>query len=112
MRTTITEALVKSAKPGFIRDDRVRLRATDDRERIQIVRRRGARFGRVRRFTLSPADRSTVAEARAQARQVLAGMVRGRDPAVAKRAKRERSRTLLSDVRRIHRGASGQAIDG
>ena len=95
MRTTITEALVRGAKPGFIRDDRVvgfALRTY--RERLQVVRRRGARLGRVRRFTLSPADRSTVAEARAQARQVLAGMSRGRDPAVVRRAKRERSRTL------------------
>ena len=36
----------------------------------------------------------TVAEARVQARQVLAGMSKGRDPAVARQAKRQRSRTL------------------
>jgi integrase len=95
MRTTITEALVRGAKPGFIRDDRVvgfALRTTTSGFKSFVVEARVS--GRVRRFTVSPADRSTVAEARAQARQVLAGMVRGRDPAVARRAKRERSRTL------------------
>jgi integrase len=95
MRTTITETLVKGAKPGFIRDDRVvgfALRTTTNGFKSFVVEARVS--GRVRRFTISPADRSTVAEARAQARQVLAGMVRGRDPAVAKRAKRERSRSL------------------
>jgi integrase len=97
MRTTITEALVKSAKPGFLRDDRVvgfALRTTATGFKSFIVEARVS--GRVRRFTLSPADRSTVAEARAQARQVLSAMVRGRDPAVAKQAKRERSRTLAA----------------
>ena len=95
MRTTITEALVRGAKPGFIRDDRVigfGLRTTASGFKSFVVEARVS--GRVRRFTISPADRSTVAEARSQARQVLAGMVRGRDPAVARRAKRERSRTL------------------
>jgi integrase len=95
MRTTITEALVRGARPGFIRDDRVigfALRTTASGFKSFIVEARVS--GRVRRFTISPADRATVAEARAQARQVLAGMVRGRDPAVVKRAKRERSRTL------------------
>jgi integrase len=95
VRTTITEALARGAKPGFIRDDRVvgfALRTTASGFKSFVVEARVS--GRVRRFTLSPADRSTVAEARAQARQVLAGMVRGRDPAVARRAKRERSRTL------------------
>jgi integrase len=96
MRTTITEALVRGAKPGFIRDDRVvgfALRTTSSGFKSFVVEARVS--GRVRRFTLSAADRSTVAEARAQARQVLAGMVRGRDPAVGRRAKRERSRTLV-----------------
>jgi integrase len=96
MRATITEALVKSAKPGFIRDDRVigfGLRTTPSGFKSFVVEARVS--GRVRRFTLSPADRSTVAEARAQARQVLSGMARGRDPAVTKQAKRERSRTLV-----------------
>jgi hypothetical protein len=95
MRTTITEALVRGAKPGFIRDDRVvgfALRTTASGFKSFVVAARV--LGRVRRFTLSPADRATVAEARAQARQVLAGMIRGRDPAVARRAKRERSHTL------------------
>jgi hypothetical protein len=36
----------------------------------------------------------TVADARAQAREILAGMSKGRDPAVTRRAKRERSPTL------------------
>ena len=97
MRTTITEALVKGAKPGFLRDDRVigfGLRTTPAMFKSFVVEARVS--GRVRRFTLSPADRSTVAEARAQARQVLSGMVRGRDPAAAKQAKRERSRTLAA----------------
>jgi integrase len=95
MRTTITEALVRAAKPGFIRDDRVigfGLRTTPSGFKSFVVEARVS--GRVRRFAISPADRATVAEARAQARQVLAGMIKGRDPAVAKRAKRERSRTL------------------
>jgi integrase len=95
MRTTITETLVKGAKPGFIRDDRVvgfALRTTASGFKSFVVEARVS--GRVRRFTISPTDRSTVAEARAQARQVLAGMVRGRDPAVTRRAKRERSRTV------------------
>jgi hypothetical protein len=97
MRTTITEALVKSAKPGFIRDDRVigfGLRTTPSGFKSFVVEARVS--GRVRRFTLSPADRSTVAEARAQARQVLSGMVRGRDPQMARKGKRERSRTLAA----------------
>jgi integrase len=96
MRTTITEALVKSAKPGFIRDDRVvgfGLRTTPALFKSFVAEARVN--GRVRRFTIAPADRSTVAEARAQARQVLSGMVRGSDPAVAKQARRERSRTLM-----------------
>src|ERR1700733_2511942 len=95
MRATITEAIVKGARSGFIRDDRVvgfALRTTASGFKSFVVE--GRVSGRGRRFTISPADRSTVAEARAQARQVLAGMVRGRDPAVARRAKRERSRTL------------------
>ena len=95
MQATITEALVKGAKPGFIRDDRVigfALRVTPGGFKSFVVEARVN--GRVRRFTLSPADRMTVAEARAQARQVLAGMSKGRDPAVVRRAKRERSRTL------------------
>ena len=78
MRTTITEALVRGAKPGFIRDDRVigfGLRTTPSGFKSFVVEARVS--GRVRRFTLSPADRATVAEARAQARQVLAGMIRG-----------------------------------
>jgi integrase len=97
MRATITEALVKGARPGFIRDDRVQgfaLRTTEAGFKSFIVEARVS--GQVRRFTLSPADRSTVAEARAQARQLLAGMSRGRDPQMAKRAKRERSRTLAA----------------
>jgi integrase len=95
MRTTITEALVRGAKAGFIRDDRLpgfALRTTANGFKAFIVEARVN--GRVRRFTLSPADRATVAEARAEARQVLAGMIKGRDPAVARRARRERSRTL------------------
>ena len=95
MRATITEAIVKGARPGFIRDDRVQgfaLRTTASGFKSFVVEARVS--GRVRRFTLSPADRVTVAEARAQARQILAGMSRGRDPQMAKRAKRERSQTL------------------
>jgi integrase len=95
LRATITEALVRAAKPGFIRDERVigfGLRTTASGFKSFVVEARVG--GRVRRFTLSPADRATVVEARAQARQVLAGMVAGTDPAVTKRAKRERSRTL------------------
>jgi integrase len=123
MRATITEALVKGAKPGFIRDDRVQgfaLRTTASGFKSFVVEARVS--GRVRRFTLSPADRATVAEARAQARQVLAGMSRGRDPQTAKRAKRERTRTLAAmldeyisarDVKettaRRYRGSLGRA---
>jgi integrase len=95
MSATITEALVKSAKPGFLRDNRVvgfALRTTENEARSFIVEARVS--GRVRRFTIGPIDRWTVAEARAEARQILAGMSKGRDPALAKRAKRERSRTL------------------
>src|SRR6202042_3198894 len=94
MRATITEAIVKGARPGFIRDDRVQgfaLRTTASGFKSFVVEARVS--GRVRRFTLSPADRVTVAEARAQARQILAGMSRGRDPQMAKRAKRERPQT-------------------
>jgi integrase len=97
MRATITEALVRGARAGFIRDDRLQgfaLRTTPSGFKSFVVEARVS--GRVRRFTLSPADRSTVAEARAQARQVLAGMSRGRDPQTAKRAKRERTRTLAA----------------
>jgi integrase len=97
MRATITEVLVKGARPGFIRDDRVvgfALRTTPSGFKSFVVEARVQ--GRVRRFTLSPADRATVAEARAKARAILAGMSEGRDPAVAKRAKRERSRTLAA----------------
>jgi integrase len=95
MRTTITEAVVKAAATGFLRDDRMRgfaLRTTATGFKAFIVEARVN--GRVRRFTIAPADRLTVAEARAQARQVLAGMSRGRDPQTAKRASHERSRTL------------------
>jgi integrase len=97
MRTTITEALVRGAKPGFIRDDRVvgfALRTTDAGFKSFVIEARVG--GRVRRFTIGPADRWTVADARNEARQVLAGMSKGHDPLTARRAGRERSRTLGS----------------
>ena len=97
MRTTITEALVRLALPGFIRDDKLigfALRTTPSGFRSFIVEARVK--GQVRRFTIAPADRLTVVDARAQAREILAGMSKGRDPAVTRQAKRERSRTLQS----------------
>ena len=97
MRTTITETLVKSSKPGFARDDKVvgfALRTTKAGFKSFIVEGRVA--GRVRRFTIGPADRWTVADARGEARQILAGMSAGRDPQAQRRAGRARSRTLAS----------------
>jgi integrase len=95
MRTTITEALVRAAKPGFIRDDKLigfALRTTANGFRAFVIEARVK--GRVRRFTIAPADRMTVVDARNQAREILAGMSMGRDPAVGRRASHERSRTL------------------
>jgi Arm DNA-binding domain len=95
MRTTLTEALVKAAAGGFIRDDKVigfGLRTTSGGFKSFIVEARVQ--GRVRRFTIGPVDRWTVAEARVEARQILAGMSGGRDPQTARRAGRERGRTL------------------
>jgi integrase len=108
MRTTITETLVKSSKPGFARDDKVvgfALRTTEAGFKSFVVEARVA--GRVRRFTIGPADRWTVADARGEARQILAGMSAGRDPQAQRCAGRERSRTLASmldeyvDARRV-----------
>jgi len=50
--------------------------------------------GRVRRFAIAPVDRLTVAEARDEAREILADMSKGVDPQLARRAKRERAKTL------------------
>ena len=95
VRKTITEALVRKAPPGFIRDDRVigfGLRTTKAGSRSFIAEARVA--GHVRRFTVAPADRLTVAEARDEARKILADMSKGVDPQRARRAKRERAKTL------------------
>jgi integrase len=95
MRRTITEALVKKALPGFIRDDRVigfGLRTTKGGSKSFIAEARVA--GRVRRFAIAPVDRLTVAEARDEARKILADMSKGVDPQLARRAKRERAKTL------------------
>jgi hypothetical protein len=109
MRTSITEALVKAAGSGFVRDDKVigfGLRTTTSGFKSFIVEARVS--GRVRRFTIGPADRWTVADARNEARQILAGMNKGRDPLIARRAGRERSRTLVG---RLSRSATGEGDD-
>jgi Arm DNA-binding domain len=88
MRRTITEALVRKAQPGFIRDDRVigfGLRTTKAGSKSFIAEARAA--GRVRRFAIAPVDRLTVAEARDEAREILADMGKGVDPQRARRAK-------------------------
>jgi integrase len=95
MRTTITEALVRAARPGFVRDDKVigfALRTTDAGFKSFIIE--GRVGGRTRRFAIGSTDRWTVADARNEARQILAGMDRGIDPLIARQAGRERSRTL------------------
>jgi integrase len=96
MRKTITEALVKkNAPPGFVRDDRVvgfGLRTTKAGSKSFIAEARVA--GRVRRFAIAPADRLTVAEARDEARKILADMSKGVDPQLARRSRRERAKTL------------------
>jgi integrase len=95
MRRTITEAVVRKASPGFIRDDRLvgfGLRTTKGGAKSFIAEARVA--GRVRRFAIAPADRLTVAEARDEAREILADMSKGVDPQLARRAKRERAKTL------------------
>jgi integrase len=95
MRATITEALVRKASPGFVRDDKVigfGLRTTKSGFKSFIAEGRAA--GRVRRYAIGPVDRWTVAEARSEAQQILAGMNKGVDPQLARRAKRERARTL------------------
>jgi integrase len=95
MRRTITEALVRKALPGFIRDDRVigfGLRTTKAGSKSFIAEARVA--GRVRRFAIAPVDRLPVAEARDEAREILADMSKGVDPQRARRAKRERAKTL------------------
>jgi integrase len=95
MRVTITESIVKNTKEGFIRDDRVigfALRVTVSGFRSFVAE--GRVKGLMRRFVIGPADRFTVAEARAKARQILADMSRGVDPQTARKASRERSMTL------------------
>jgi integrase len=95
MRRTITEALVRNAPCGFIRDDRVvgfGVRTTRGGSKSFIAEARVA--GRVRRFAIAPVDRLTVAEARDEAREILADMSKGVDPQLARRAKRERAKTL------------------
>jgi hypothetical protein len=93
---TITEAVVKVAKPGFVRDDRLigfgQLRTTPAGVKSFIVEARVA--GRPRRFVIGRAGRLTVAEAREEARQLLAEMTQGKDPQVRRRARRERSGTF------------------
>jgi len=93
MRATITEAVVAGAKTGFIRDDRVigfGLRMTTNGFKAFIVEARVQ--GRVRRFTIGPADRWTVADARNEARRLLTGMSVGRDPQETRRVAREHTR--------------------
>jgi integrase len=91
----ITEVLVKAAKPGFVRDARLigfGLRTTPAGVKSFIVEARVN--GRARRFVIGRADRLTAAEAREQARTVLAEMAQGKDPQVRRRAQREGSDTL------------------
>ena len=98
-RQTITEALVRKAEPGFLRDDKLvgfALRTTEAGAKAYIVE--GRVGGRTRRFTIAPAERMTVAEARDAARRLLAGMSEGKDPQVARRAGRERSATLEAQL--------------
>ena len=92
---TITEAVVKGAKPGFVRDDRLigfGLRTTPAGVKSFIVEARVA--GSPRRFVIGRAGRLTVAQAREEARKLLAEMTQGKNPQVRRRAQRERSDTL------------------
>src|SRR3954452_6283272 len=96
---TITEAVVKTARPGFLRDDRLigfGLRTTPARVKSFIIEARVA--GRPRRFAIGRADRLTVAEAREQARKLLAEMAQGKDPQLRRRAQRERSDTFADQL--------------
>ena len=96
---TITEAVVKTARPGFLRDDRLigfGLRTTPARVKSFIVEARVA--GCPRRFAIGRADRLTVAEAREQARKLLAEMAQGKNPQLRRRAQRQRSDTLVDQL--------------
>ena len=92
---TITEAAVKAATPGFIRDDRLigfGLRTTPARTKSFIVECKV--LGRTRRFVIGRAGRLTVAEARELGRKLLSEMAQGKDPQARRRAQRERSDTF------------------
>lgn len=98
-RASITEAAVKAALPGkttrFIRDGALAgfaLRVTPNGAKSFVVE--GRVDGRFLRFTVGSASHFTVAEARAAAKRLLADMTSGKDPQLAKRAKREQSATL------------------
>jgi len=96
----ITEEVVKQAKPGvavrFLRDKELKgfaLRITPKGAKSFIVEARvGGRA--VRRYTIGPQPRFSVAVARSKARALLANMHEGRDPQIARRAARQRSATL------------------
>jgi integrase len=92
---TITEAVVKAAAPGFVRDDRLigfGLRTTPAGAKSFIVECKVA--GRSRRFVIGRAGRLTVAEARELGRKLLSEMAQGKDPQARRRAQRQRSDTL------------------
>ena len=95
MRGTITEATVKKAASGFLRDDQLigfGLRTTASGAKSFFVEARVK--GQPRRFTIGSAQHFTVAEARKRARTLLQGMHEGYNPQLSRRADRERSDTL------------------
>lgn len=84
-RRQITEKIVRDAAPGgkdtFIRDSKLigfGLRITAGGVKSFIVEARVG--GRPRRFTIAPVDRISVAEARGQAKELLAGNEQGPRP--------------------------------